>query len=860
MKFNHIIKSKGLNSLIFNFEGKLLDQYLLTICSKELFNILYKEVDTSRKFFCLVKFQNTKGAYKTLGCGLILEHGSDSSLIDHLLSYMSHRGNDYLGVDITKLVFEYFLIPVEREDRYQKDRITIKPKTNKDILFPLQDIRLSLPVNTDYLTWGYVVINSPEIKVITNKYGETYKVYPDKVEIIRNEELISTFTDKILGSNIFSRSIGNVTYLIKDGEIIRSEISKTTKFLTSLSPKKVKDTKVITFDIETVLKDGKLVPYLYSMFDGNNSYSFFTDSPKALFDTILRSKYRGYKVYAHNLSGFDSVFIFKYLASLKKDYQVRIIKRDSQIISIKIANRKKNISITILDSLLLLPGSLKSWAETFNCFTQKGIEPVLISSDVSEGAFYVQNDLSHYTKEVVKYSNFSLWKEAVIKYCINDCISLYQILSNAKDLIYKEFKVNLFDYPTLPSLSFAIFRTLFLKDAKVPVTQGDMFKFIKSSFTGGSTEMYIPSGENIYEYDVNSLYPSVMKDNLFPVGHPTQFHIYQGQDLSFLKDKFWIADCIVNTDVDLFAPYLQLHHETSNGIRTIAPNGKFRMRLTSVEYLNALKDYNIKVNYGYYFDQAPLFKEYMEKLYNLRMQYPKSHPLNKLVKLLMNSLFGRFGMNPIHEKHEFIDFKEFTKLTEKFIIKDFIDLDNDGFFTTYLDPDNLEEGANTSISIATAITSYARVYMSQFKNNKDYNLYYTDTDSIFIDKPLPDSLLGNDIGQFKLVNTFKEAVFLGPKIYSGITNEGNTITKIKGYKNACSVPFTDMKSLLKEDEVLNYIHLLWFKELDLSAISLKHQVYKLKATDNKRTLIYNEKDIAVSTKALQVFQPFYVRE
>lgn len=33
--------------------------------------------------------------------------------------------------------------------------------------------------------------------------------------------------------------------------------------------------------------------------------------------------------------------------------------------------------------------------------------------------------------------------------------------------------------------------------------------------------------------------------------------------------------------------------------------------------------------------------------------------------------------------------------------------------------------------------------MSQFKNNLNYNLYYSDTDSIYIDKPLPDHLVSD---------------------------------------------------------------------------------------------------------------------
>ena len=40
-----------------------------------------------------------------------------------------------------------------------------------------------------------------------------------------------------------------------------------------------------------------MIPYLYSMYDGKDNYSWFTDSPKELFNQLLRSKYRGYQIY-----------------------------------------------------------------------------------------------------------------------------------------------------------------------------------------------------------------------------------------------------------------------------------------------------------------------------------------------------------------------------------------------------------------------------------------------------------------------------------------------------------------------------------------------------------------------------------
>ena len=74
------------------------------------------------------------------------------------------------------------------------------------------------------------------------------------------------------------------------------------------------------------------------MYDGCKSYSWFTDSPEQLFDRLLSTKYKNYIVYAHNLSRFDIIFLFKYMADLhnKHAYIVQPIIKDGDVISIKI--------------------------------------------------------------------------------------------------------------------------------------------------------------------------------------------------------------------------------------------------------------------------------------------------------------------------------------------------------------------------------------------------------------------------------------------------------------------------------------------------------------------------------------------
>jgi DNA polymerase elongation subunit (family B) len=194
---------------------------------------------------------------------------------------------------------------------------------------------------------------------------------------------------------------------------------------------------------------------------------------------------------------------------------------------------------------------------------------------------------------------------------------------------------------------------------------------------------------------------------------------------------------------------------------------------------------------------------YVEFLYSLRKQYSKSHPLNLIAKILLNSLYGRFGMSEILIKYDIITREDFEKIIieNDESISDFIELDN--HVLVGLNIELQENSSNISIGVAAAITAYARIHMSQFKNNLDYNLYYSDTDSIYIDKPLPDSMISNTIlGKLKLEYILTDAIFLAPKVYYLETEDGKIIYKIKGLKHEIELTKDDFENLLFKESFL----------------------------------------------------------
>jgi len=780
------------------------------------------------------------------------------------MCYLLAQSNNYLAIDSpVEVIFNFFLIDKDREKYYEDKWSTLPLLVKSNTKLEKFDTSLGgsqlLPPNRDYDNWGLVLTAVDNEKIVLSPESLVFRITTKEdltnstLEVIKGRQTILTFEDLHFRDGIFVRKFDKFTYYLKNGKIILKIKELKTEFLQPKKPTNVlSEPRIITFDLETITNsDGLMKPFLFSMYDGEDKFSWFTDRPELLFNELLRSKYFGYSVYAHNLSRFDLIFLFKYLAQISHEgtFNVDILKKDDQVKSIKIFNRDKKVNITLKDSYLLLPASLANLANLFLESQNKTKEPVFRGDPSSP---YFTASLDHYNKQVEEVMDLDLWKSKIVDYCINDSVILYDIFIKFRDLIWTNWEIDPIKHPTAPSLGFAICRQQYLEKGIVPVIKGKAYEFIRESFTGGSTEMYKPAppkGTKVYCYDVNGLYPSRMKTWGMPVGVIRQFE----GDITILdQDKYyWIGDAQVSTKKDLYQPYLQIPLKTGQGFRTVAANGLFRMKINSCEYWNALKDYDIQVRSGFLFDNKNIFYDYVTSMYELRSQHPKDHPMNMVAKLLMNSLFGRFALNPILESHVFCNFEEFKSISEKFDIVEKMDLGELGWFVSFRNP-SLSNSAGvqtkSSIAIASAVTAYARVHMSKFKNNPDFNLYYTDTDSIFIDRPLPDHMVGKELGQMKLEYVFTDCVFLGAKIYAGITEDGRYICKVKGFKDAKSIPLEEMKSLLVKDSSLKLKHNKWFRDLAEGNILIKEQVYELSRTENKREFIYKN-NVAVDTRA-----------
>ena len=95
---------------------------------------------------------------------------------------------------------------------------------------------------------------------------------------------------------------------------------------------------------------------------------------------------------------------------------------------------------------------------------------------------------------IAKDGTVTKWnlKHELVKYCEQDVISLYQVITSFSQGIYGKFVINTLKYPTLPSIAFAIFRSNYMKHENIPKIGGAVYSDIKQGYYGGFVDISKP--------------------------------------------------------------------------------------------------------------------------------------------------------------------------------------------------------------------------------------------------------------------------------------------------------------------------------------------------------------------------------
>lgn len=856
------------------------------------------KIETLR-LLIMFKVKNLNNQYKSISYMQTIDLKDIDKLTNIFIEYWGFKPEDYRLAEITDIVFTYKIVNCSIDEIIKPKLIRPSDRAEKfNIIDSKKWIRFggySLPSTMDSTDWGdYHLID--ENHIIVYKKGSHLEYHVklfDRYQLVDlklNETILLSFKDVMNHKedlSSFTRHLKNQEYVFIEGELVIKKIKKGVKFLSKLKRNMYNSKNFITMDLETRIINEEMTSYCVVIYDGKLSKSFYLAdyldlslSPEKdmLRDSIkylMRRKYNNFKIYLHNFSKFDAVYLLTILTDLSDEVQP--ILRDGRFINLSLKFAGK-YNLHFRDSFLILPDSLRNLALNFNV-KSKGIFPYRFLNNKEISLSYIgpvplisyfenitKEEYEEYTSDIElnNNNNWDLRKET-IKYCELDCIVLYQILNEFSNNIYNLFRIDILQYPTLSSLAFAIYRIKFLKDSQIPLIHGEIYNFIKKSYTGGSVDVYKPTlsltseKSKIYRYDVNSLYPKAMKDFPMPCGNPIYFEgdILNAKFKTLNEDKpFGIFEVEIETPLNIKIPLLQVRTPTENGYRTIAPIGNWTGHYFSDELYNESKyGYKFKVKRGYLFEKGDIFSEYVDYFYNLKKQSSKGSPNYIISKLLLNSLYGRLGMNPETEQHRIITNAEGLELYSKFDITNILDLKNGKELVSFFNlPSELNDNSNydiknVSVVVSSIVTASARIYMSRFKTDNSINIYYSDTDSIDIDQKLDVNLIGEEIGQMKLEHIFKDAVFLAPKMYGGLTDDYEYV-KIKGLKNP--IQFKELKPLLFKGSKLEVTQEKWYSDISNGKFNIKDEIYTLMVTDNKRKLLYNSENIFYDTVPLRL--------
>ena len=511
--------------------------------------------------------------------------------------------------------------------------------------------------------------------------------------------------------------------------------------------------KKFTADFETTTDINDCRVWAYALCEIGNVDNFIYGNNIEDFIKFCSDKYKNYQLYFHNLK-FDGEYIFNYLLnndfSYVKDKKERrdktftcLISDMGQFYSIEIyfhVTKKHTNKVTIYDSLKILNFPVEKIAKDFNLPIRKleldydekrEIGHVLTQHEID----YIRNDV-----EIMSRALEYMFNENLLKMTIGS-----DALAN-----YKEMNKNFSKY--FPILDFNI-------DSDIRQSYKGGFTYLNDCYKEKET------GAGLV-LDVNSLYPSRMKYDFLPFGDPLFFEGKYEEDKLY---KLYIQCLTCSFEVkEGMIPTIQIKNSPSfiPNEYVKSSNGELvTLYLTNIDlelFLSHYNVYDLTYHNGWKFKALKgLFSNYIDYWTDRKINAKKegNNVLYIISKLMLNSLYGKFGLNPrVRGKIPY--------LNEEGIVKYKLG--------------DLEIRDSIYLPVATFITSYARritILTSQAIKDYSINKYgkdlyiYSDTDSIhtlLTDEEELKKFVDIDdfrLGAWKIESKFSRGKYIRQKCY-----------------------------------------------------------------------------------------------
>ena len=566
--------------------------------------------------------------------------------------------------------------------------------------------------------------------------------------------------------------------------------------------------KCLYFDMETFYdpENGCHVPYAIGWYDVDYQVSYGRDCMKSFIRYL--EEHPGKILIAYNGSRFDfQILLREYMKETDVSmgnllfHGGRLLQAEigshrlfdlCAFTSCSLASACKNFGVDVELHKTLFP---HRFIDAWEKLDYVGSVPALETFFYKPEQCITEEDRATVSSLYPEGSVFDV-KECCLKYLRLDVLGMREVMIKFAHLAQTELQANLVEFITLGHLTYKQWLKTLTKEIVFAHTEKDYHAMreayyggrvypVKRSFTSQQYEA-VKAGSAGYEdvtdfisdQDVNSLYPTVMKEFRYPIGDYTH-RVYDTPQrmLEPFIDTWAICKVQYVPPSELLHPVLPFRGK--NGLLwDLQPRSGW---FTSVDLDLAFeKGYTIHIEEGYYWYRgAYIFDEYLQRTIAIKDAGTReNNPVKRQIgKLLSNSLYGKFAQAPMANVYEFCRTDEdLRNFCENYEAMEFYVIGN-AILLTGLKKESLT--IDRPHFIGAFITAYARVYMYRYYDKAnpsqrvDDALYYTDTDSMhipghclrFIQDDLDPVTLGklsNDIkGEGKII----KAVYVAPKLY-----------------------------------------------------------------------------------------------
>lgn len=307
----------------------------------------------------------------------------------------------------------------------------------------------------------------------------------------------------------------------------------------------------------------------------------------------------------------------------------------------------------------------------------------------------------------------------------------------------------------------------------IPVEHDDIIRY---AYKGGYT-FCNPKYEGLNigcgrVFDVNSMYPSILRNCYLPFGMPKPFSGRYKDDKNYpLYTQSLICEFKLKEG---YLPTIQLKnsdkflHGDEYLVQSYEP---VRLDLTSIDLKLLFDHYEVWVHTwigGFKFQQdTGFFNEYIDYWYEMKVESKKANNrgMETISKLMLNSLYGKFCTRA----------KKESKKPQINSTHGHIEYTTKGMEIEVKEP--------VYTAMGTFVTAYARDRVIRAAQKQGDRFIYADTDSLFVvgDEDIDLDVHSSDLGSWGEEKPFIKGRFLRAKTYFLLYEREEKVSKGKGY-------------------------------------------------------------------------------